>query len=288
MVYSVILSVLLLLMSSCNAAGGGDVQLINNGEQGSTSKDPGVEVVYKEIGDAKLCLYVHYPENWKEIKNLPSIVFFYGGSWTDRNINQFTKYSDYYASKGFVCFRADYRVTKVNGSNPFQSLEDAKSAIRYIRKNAEDFHIDSNKLVASGGSAGGHLAAACAFITEYNSDTDDLKISTVPDALMLFNPVIDNGPEGYGYDRIGDEYPSFSPLHNIKSPVPPTIFQLGDMDKLVPVSTAEKYKQACEKAGGRCDLVVYEGAQHGFFNKEEYYLKTLEHCDSFLKSLDLL
>jgi acetyl esterase/lipase len=197
------------------------------------------------------------------------------------------KYSEYYASKGYVCFRADYRVTKVNGSTPFQSLEDAKSAIRFIRKSAKEFRIDANKLVASGGSAGGHLAAACAFIDGYNCQEDDLSISAAPNALMLFNPVIDNGPDGYGYDRVGDKYPDFSPMHNVRTPVPPTIFQVGDKDKLVSVSTAEKYKQACENAGGRCDLVIYEGAQHGFFNKEEYFLQTLEHCDAFLESLNL-
>ena len=230
---------------------------------------------------------MNYPQDWKESDKFPAIVFFYGGGWTDRNINQFNKYSEYYASKGYVCFRADYRVTKVNGSTPFQSLEDAKSAIRFIRKSAKEFRIDANKLVASGGSAGGHLAAACAFIDGYNCQEDDLSISAAPNALMLFNPVIDNGPDGYGYDRVGDKYPDFSPMHNVRTPVPPTIFQVGDKDKLVSVSTAEKYKQACENAEGRCDLVIYEGAQHGFFNKEEYFLQTLEHCDAFLESLNL-
>ncbi len=63
-----------------------------------------------------------------------------------------------------------------------------------MRENAATFHIDTAKIIASGGSAGGHMAAATALITDYNEDTDDTSVSCVPNALVLFNPVFDNGP----------------------------------------------------------------------------------------------
>lgn len=56
--------------------------------------------------------------------------------------------------------------------------------------------------MVSGGSAGGHLAAAIASIDGFNDATDDLSVSCKPNLLVLFNPVLDNGPEGYGYDRV--------------------------------------------------------------------------------------
>lgn len=89
-----------------------------------------------------------------------------------------------------ICILADYRVQTVDGSTPFESLEDAKSAVRFIRDNAEKLHVDPDKIVCS---AGGHLATATAAIEKYN----ELSISTKPNALILFNPVIDNGPSGY-------------------------------------------------------------------------------------------
>jgi acetyl esterase/lipase len=152
------------------------------------------------------------------------------------------------------------------------------------------FHIDSTKIIAAGGSAGGHLAAATALIQGYNEDTDDLSISCIPDALVLFNPVIDNGPGGYGYERIGNDYKEFSPLHNIKKGAPPTILFLGTDDKLVPVVTAEYYKLVMDKVKSRCDLKIHEGVKHGFFNYRnfEFYKVVVMETDKFLVSLGYL
>jgi acetyl esterase/lipase len=202
----------------------------------------------------------------------------------------FLNHAKYLSQRGIVCFLVDYRTKNGNNSSPFESLKDAKSAIRYIRKNAADFKIDPGKIIAAGGSAGGHLAAATALIEGYNEDTDDLAISAIPNALVLFNPVIDNGPGGYGYERIGDDYKSFSPLHNIKKGAPPTLILLGTNDALVPVVTVEYYEQVMEKVGSRCELRLYEGAEHGFFNYRnfEYYKNTLMETDLFLTSLGYL
>jgi acetyl esterase len=124
-----------------------------------------------------------------------------------------------------VCFLPDYRVYERHKTLPFESLKDAKSAIRYIRMHADEFSIYPDKIVGSGGSAGGHLAAAAALTDSINDERDDLSISCKPNALVLFNPVIDNGPGGFGYDNefIRQNYKNFSPLHNIRKGAPPTI-----------------------------------------------------------------
>ena len=218
------------------------------------------------------------------------MIFFFGGGWATRNMDQFIPHAKYFSERGMVCVIADYRVQTVDGSTPFKSLEDAKSVVRFIRANAEKFHVDPDKIVCSGGSAGGHLAAATASIEKYNEQNDDLSISAKPNALVLFNPVIDNGPGGYGYERIGDEYPYFSPLHNLRKDMPPTIFFLGTKDLLIPVETAQYYKKVMEKIGSRCDLYLYEGQNHGFFNFNhyEYYKKTVLKTDEFLISIGFL
>jgi acetyl esterase len=171
---------------------------------------------------------------------------------------------------------------------PFESLKDAKSAMRYVRGHAKELGINPDSIIASGGSAGGHLASATAFIKGYNEVTDDLSISCVPQALVLFNPVIDNGPGGYGYERIGEQYKDFSPLINIKKNAPPTVFLLGTKDKLIPVAIGEYYKTVMEKVGSRCDLHLFDNQEHAFINKPLYFAKTLVLVDEFLTSLGYL
>jgi acetyl esterase/lipase len=175
-------------------------------------------------------------------------------------------------------------------TSPFESLKDAKSAIRFIREHAEEYRVDTAKIIGSGGSAGGHLAAAAATIEGYNEASDDVSISCVPNALVLFNPVIDNGPGGYGFERIGDQYKDFSPLHNIQKGAPPTILFLGTEDPLIPIETAKYYQTVMEKVGSRCEVLLYEGEGHGFFNYKspENYSSTVYEADWFLISLGYL
>ena len=162
--------------------------------------------------------------------------------------------------------------------------------MRYIRSHAEKFQIDPEKIIASGGSAGGHLATATTLIDGYNDSIDDLSINCRPNALVLFNPVIDNGPGVYGFERTGESYKDFSPLHNIREGASPTDIFLGTNDHLIPVETVEYYQTVMEKVGSRCELFLYEGQVHGFFNYKnfEFYHETLWKADEFLRSLGYL
>ncbi|EOR92644.1 lipase, putative esterase [Arcticibacter svalbardensis MN12-7] len=249
------------------------------------------KVLYKQIDTTKLFIDIYYPKHADASKPKPAMVFFFGGGWVGGTTSQFLDQAKYFSERGLVCFLVDYRTKNKNKTTPFECVKDAKSAMRYIRKNAVKFGIDPDKIIGSGGSAGGHLAAATALIDDYNEKTDDLTISCKPDALVLFNPVIDNGPAGYGYERIGDAYKSFSPLHNIKKGAPPTIIFLGTKDKHIPTVAMEYYKLVMEKIGSRCELHLYPNAEHGFFNQstsKENYTSTVNFADLFLQSLGYL
>jgi len=107
--------------------------------------------------------------------------------------------------------------------------------------------------------------------------------------MILFNPVLDNGPGGFGTKSIGDRFREFSPAHNVSRDGPPAILFLGSEDKLIPVATLEKFKAAMEGAGVRCELRIYAGQGHGFFNARggggKYYALTVREADKFLASL---
>ena len=248
------------------------------------------KILFKQIDTVKLYMEVYRPQFIDSTISTPVMVFFFGGGWSSGERSQFIHHATYFSKRGLTCFLVDYRTKNKNNTTPIESLQDAKSAIRFIRKNAKTFGIDSSKIIASGGSSGGHLAAATALINAYTENTDDLSISCIPNTLVLFNPVIDNGPGGYGYEKIGEAYKNFSPLHNIKTGAPPTIIFLGTTDKHIPVETANYYKIVMEKVKSRCDLLLYEGQGHGFFNYKhiENYKKTIFETDKFLISLGYL
>ena len=146
-------------------------------------------------------------------------------------------------------------------------------------------------IAAGGGSAGGHVAAATGTTKGLFEEGEDTTVSARPDALVLFNPVFDNGKGGFGHDRVKAYWKKISPLHNIDKNSPPTVVFLGTKDHLIPVATAEKYRAVMKKAGVRCDLHLYEGATHGFFNekkKNNKYKETVADMDKFLKELGYL
>ena len=250
------------------------------------------EIVYKTAGDVQLKLHVFEPKDRPRQKQLPAIVFFFGGGWNGGTPSQFFPQSDYLASRGMVAISAEYRTKKDGGATPFECVNDAKSAMRYVRAHAAELGIDPEKLAAGGGSAGGHLAAATGTLEGLEPEGEDTSISSRPNAMVLFNPVYDNGPGGYGHSRVGDRYREISPLHNLGPHTPPAVVFFGTEEKLVPRATAERFKAEMEKLGIRSDLHFYEGQPHGFFNfgrsDNVYFIKTMREADKFLSSLGFL
>lgn len=249
-----------------------------------------ISKTYKQIDTTFLGMDILYPPYVKQGEKLPAIIFFFGGGWKGGSINHFRPHAEYLSSRGMIAVIVDYRVESRNGTTPFDAVRDAKSAIRYLRIHHEELGIDPNRIIAGGGSAGGHLAAATAHVEGLEEAGEDLSISSKPQALVLYNPVYNNGPGQYGYDRIGERYPEISPRHNIKEGAPPTIVFFGTEDPLVSPETAQDYDAAMEAVGSRCETFLYEGQKHGFFNTRnpKYYRETVYQTDKFLTSLGYL
>lgn len=258
----------------------------------SAAKPVGKESVYKQVGDRELRLYVTSPEAKADAPR-PAIVFFHGGGWTGGAPGQFTEHSKYFASRGLVCVQVEYRLlAKKSTDPPTTCVQDAKSAMRWVRSHAKEFGIDPNRIAAGGGSAGGHLAAFVGLVEGLDAADDDHAVSPKANALLLFNPVFDNGPDGWGHQRVKSRYKEFSPFHNISADDPPAIVFLGDSDSLVPVETAHAFQKQMEADGVKCEVLIYEGMPHGFFNYGKYdgkpYYETVLASDNFLKSLGWL
>jgi acetyl esterase/lipase len=201
-----------------------------------------------------------------------------------------------------VAITVDYRVGSRHNVKPTACLADAKSALRWVRQNAARLGIDPNRIAASGGSAGGHLAAAIATVPGFDEAGEDPAISAAPNACVLFNPAVVLAPiegvdsKGYedrvGAERMGTDPRNISPAHHVKQGAPPMIIFHGRADTTVPFTTAEAFTAIMQKAGNRCELVGYDGQNHGFFNyghgDNPYYKKTVAAMDVFLVSLGYL
>ena len=192
-----------------------------------------------------------------------------------------------------VAITADYRVATRQHVPAVKCVADAKSCIRWVRKNAERLGIDPQKIVASGGSAGGHLAAATAMLPGLDEAGEDVSVSAMPNALVLFNPALvlapfpgleDQPSAAPSAARMGCEPEAISPIHHVKEHMAPTLILHGRADTTVPFATVEAFAAEMKKAGNRCELVGYEGQQHGFFNGAKYD-ETVAEADKFLDSL---
>ncbi|WP_415910099.1 alpha/beta hydrolase [Oleiharenicola sp. Vm1] len=257
--------------------------------------------IYKTVGPTSLALHVFEPASGPRA-NRPAIVFFFGGGWANGSPAQFEPQCRYLASRGMVAITADYRVASRHQAKVADCVADAKSALRYVRAHADRLGIDPHRIAAGGGSAGGHLAAATATVPGFDGPDEDTKVSAVPDALVLFNPVLvlaempELGLVGFGTrlsaDRIGTAPKNLSPAHHVRRGLPPTIVFHGKADTTVPYATAEAFTRLMRDAGNRCELVGYEGKEHGFFNHDRgegsAYKDTLARADAFLVSLGWL
>ena len=245
--------------------------------------------VYKKVGDRELKLYIVKPTDWKATDQRPAMVFFHGGGWVGGGPVQFDDQASYLATRGMVCVQVEYRLIRDIPGPPEVCVRDAKSAMRWVRAHASELGIDPKRIGAGGGSAGGHLAAFVGMVDGQDDPQDDLAVSPKANALLLFNPVFDNGPDGgWGQNRVGDRVKEFSPAHNISADDPPAIVFLGRNDKLIPVATVERFQSKMKSVGVRCDAIFYEQQSHGFFNREPFKSKTLIEADKFLVSLGWL
>lgn len=251
---------------------------------------------YKQAKASDLKVWLFYPAN-ASTSALPAIVFFFGGGWTSGSPEQFVPQCRHLAARGMIAAVADYRVASRQQAKPAECVADAKSCVRWLRRNAGRLGIDPQRLAAGGGSAGGHLAGAVATLPGLDEPGEDTSASCVPDALVLFNPALmlapfgEIGMKGFGANlsaaRFGCEPQAISPVHHIRKGLPPTLILHGRADTTVPYVTAEAFCAEMKKAGNRCELVGYEGQPHGFFNKDKYD-ETLAEADRFLTSLGYL
>jgi acetyl esterase len=246
---------------------------------GTVSEADTREFVYKKTPQGNLRIHVHLPKGWTAGDKRPAIVFFFGGAWRQGTVEQFHPQAEYLAQRGMVTARADYRVRSRHGTAPDKCVEDAKSAVRWLRANAARLGVDPERIVASGGSAGGHIAACTFTVPGFEAASEDTSVSSRPNLLVLFNPVLNCVPIGERFG-MGEMARRISPNHHLSKDIPATIIFFGTEDRLN--EGGKEFMCEAEKLGLCAQMYMAPGQPHGFFNRSPWREQTILLMDRFL------
>ena len=252
------------------------------------------EEIYKTVGDVSLPVYMWEPDPEKAPPYPKSVAaFFFSSGWDHGQVAQFAPHCVYFASRGMVAMAFDYRVASRHKSGPLEAIADARSAMRWIRLNAVELGINPGKIVGVGGSGGAHAIASAAMLNGFDDPADILDSSPAPNALVLFNPVLDTSKKGFGLDRFPDAgvAKDANLIRAIRPGLPPTLIMHGTGDRVVPYGGSYEFARKAGKKKNICRLMEFEGQGHGFFNFNlsfEKYEVTLMAMDEFFVELGFL
>ena len=268
--------ILLFLISGCTAP-----------RWGTKSIQRVEEHIYKQTPQGDLLMFIHLPQGWKPTDKHPAIVFFFGGGYRTGEITEFLRHAEYFSKRGMVSVRADYRVEDRHGTMPDKCVEDAKSAVRWLRANARRFGIDPDKIAASGHSAGGAIAACAYTAAGLEPEGENLTISSKPNLLALFNAPLDINHYYLLYLGSDDMADSLSPNDHLTKGFPPTILFYGVRDVRHFVDGIDFVLQS-RGLGNVVELYAVEdqthdaGQAHNSSKYSPWFERTLYLLDTFL------
>ncbi len=242
------------------------------------------DVTYRTVDGRPLKLDIAIPPGDGPF---PALVFVHGGGWVSGNRGRYSQAIRHAAGRGYVAATVSYRLSQMGAGetsiDPFPAaLQDVKSAIRFLRANAADYKLDPNRIGVVGDSAGGHLALMAGLTRPADGlDGDgpaDAPPSDVQAVANLFGPsdfetfaakdgvtaILLRAVIGAKVGDRPDLYRRASPIRYVRRDAPPILTLHGTADVIVPVQQSQAFDAAVKQAGGRHELVLLDGAGHGF------------------------
>jgi len=233
---------------------------------------PNVTYLTSSNYESKLDLYVTRTAD----KPLPTLIWIHGGGWTG-GVKESATGIPAYLAMGMNVVNVEYRLART-ASAP-AAVEDCRCALRWVIQHAKEYGIDVNRLVVSGGSAGGHLALttgmlpASAGLDRQCPGPDNLKVAAIVNwfGISDVNELLD-GPNMKAYavawlgsaldrDQIAKRV---SPLTYVRPGVPPILTIHGDADPTVPYTQSVRLHKALADAGVPNELMTMAGGKHGY------------------------
>ncbi|NDV78158.1 alpha/beta hydrolase [Dysgonomonas sp. 511] len=256
-----------------------------------------IDVVYDKVGDWEGKVDIYLPPNTG--KPTPILINIHGGGWNHGNKEKQKGFGSFFKNKMAVA-NMGYRLVDVAPAPA--AIEDVRSVLAYLVKNAKELNIDVNKIVVMGGSAGGHLAMMGGYLgdnilfDQNRKDLKDLKVAAVIDKYGIADMVdFSVGPKPYksAVRWIGKKIDnvafirSVSPLYHINKNTPPTFIVHGDADPIVPYSQSVELKKKLDEFGVKNIFITVEGGEHGKFPQEKQR-EISRSIISFLKKVKVI
>lgn len=243
---------------------------------------------YKQSDGVDMEAYVFPVDGEAPPEGRPAILFFYSSTWDSGLVSQFAPHALYFANRGMQPVLFDYRVTsRFPAATPADAMADVRSAIRWVRSNAEELAISTSRVVACGAAAGAHAALSAAMLKDFDDPADDQSVSCVPDALILFSPILDLTKKGVGYSKFPDRKMARKAdlMKHPRRRLPPIMIFHGTADRVVPYENSQRFRRKMWWRGNVCKVRPFETQGHGFFNfnvNPRLYELTLSEADAFL------
>jgi acetyl esterase len=283
-------AVLLVLTPLLAAAQSAKPAVRDHLDQMAATLEPSRLIVYKKVGGRELCLHVFEPKGFKRTDRRPCFLTIHGGGWGGGGPRRQYPFAAHFAGLGLVGISIEYRLLKsASGVTVFDCVKDGRSAVRYVRSHAAELGIDPQKIIASGCSAGGHIAVGTALFDTFDEAGEANGGSPRPNALVLYYPVIDTSPDGYGSAKIGKGWRELSPLHQVRPGLPPTVIFQGTSDTVTPLRCAQAFHEAMLANSNHCELILRPGGEHGYLIRQpDLYKEALRQTEAFFAPLGLL
>jgi acetyl esterase/lipase len=251
-------------------------------------------LTYLQAGGVDLKLDVYRPRGISDPN--PTLVYYHGGGWTNGSKESSSLTFLPYLEMGWSVVNVEYRLASV--AHAPAAVEDARCALRWIYRNADQYGFDLDAIVVTGNSAGGHLALTTGMLTESagmerqcpgdrqrawstgSTSTDELKVAAIVNwyGITDVEDLMDRGPGASGsfteawlgsrMDR-REVARRISPTNYIRQDLPPILTIHGDSDPIVPYDQGVSLHAALEEAGVSNQLVTVPGGGHGGFNNRE-------------------
>jgi acetyl esterase/lipase len=215
---------------------------------------------------------LYLPAEAKPGQKFPAVVIIHGGGWSggDKRAAREINIGTTLALNGYVGMSINYALATKDGTEPTwpRNLHDCKTAVRWLRANAERLHVDPERIGAIGGSAGGHLAAMLA-VAGPELDPPGSGSTAVKCAVDFYGPMLwFNDRDISMFRKTRAEAPELyrqaSPLAHVDKNDPPILILHGTADKTVAVADSEAFAEALKKAGVEHELVIVPDAPHSF------------------------
>jgi acetyl esterase/lipase len=258
--------------------------------------DARYDVQYDQAEGESLTMDIARPKG--AIGPLPAVICIHGGGWRGGDKIAFRPVIHLLAQRGFVAVSVKYRFAP---AHPFPAqIEDVKSAVRYLRVNADELQIDKDRIGAMGASAGGHLAMMLATTEESDglegtgnaghASAVQVAASVVgpTDLTATFPEIVQGMLRDLAGSELNDEQrrealERASPIRYLDDDDSPLLLVFGTADPLVPYEQATLMVAACKAAAVPCELITIDGGGHGSGGNAREWAKANERVIGFFE-----